>query len=76
VWFVPDGQAPIEAAVFDPELIDDVVRVDAAGKRVEASFDLVTIIGAGANARRRRVFTLQEITAAPEEQAFLLNPFE
>lgn len=71
VWFIPDGQSPIEAAVLDPELMERVVRHDAEGQRVEASFDLVTIVGSGANARKRRVFTLQMVEPLPEEHDLL-----
>ncbi len=76
VWFIPDGQSPIEAAVPNPELMEQVIRRDAEGRRVGASFNLVTIIGSGANARRRRVFTLQTVEPLPEDHDLLSGSLE
>lgn len=66
LWFTPDGAAAIEAAVPSPELMEQVVQHDAANARVRAVFDVVTIVGKGANARRRQVYTLRSIEPWPE----------
>lgn len=66
LWFAPDGQAPIEAAVPSPDLIEQVVQHDAASQRVRAVFDVVTIVGKGANPRRRDVYTLRSIEPLPD----------
>jgi hypothetical protein len=71
LWFTPEGAAAIEAAVPSPELIERVVQHDAAQERVRAEFNVITIVGSGTNARRRRVYTLQSITPAPGDPTLL-----
>ncbi len=66
LWFTPDSAPAIEAAVPSPELMEQVVQHDAANARVRAIFDVVTIVGKGANARRRQVYTLRSIEPLPE----------
>lgn len=66
LWFAPDGQAAIEAAVPSPELMELAVQHDAANQRVRAEFDVVTIVGKGANPRRRQVYTLRAIEPLPD----------
>lgn len=66
LWFTPDGAGAIEAAVPNAELMEDVVQHDAANQRVRAVFDVVTIIGKGANPRRREVYTLRSIEPLPD----------
>jgi hypothetical protein len=65
LWFTPEGASPIEAAVPSQELLEQVVQHDAANARVRAVFDVLTIIGKGANARRREVYTLRSIEPLP-----------
>ncbi len=66
LWFAPDEQAAIEAAVPSPELMEKAVQHDAANQRVRAGFDVVTIVGRGANPRRREVYTLRSIEPLPD----------
>lgn len=66
LWFTPEGASPIEAAVPSQDLIEQVVQHDAANERVRAVFDVLTIIGKGANARGRQVHTLRSIEPLPE----------
>jgi hypothetical protein len=66
LWFTPDGAAAIEAAVPSPELMEQAVQHDAATQRVRAAFDVVTIVGKGANARRRQVYSLRSIEPLPD----------
>ncbi|TAM71334.1 MAG: hypothetical protein EPN48_01830 [Microbacteriaceae bacterium] len=66
LWFTPDGAAAIEAAVPSPELMEQAVQHDAANQRVRAEFDVVTIVGKGANPRRRQVYTLRSIEPLPD----------
>lgn len=66
LWFTPDGAGAIEAAVPSPELMEQVVQHDAANQRVRAVFDVVTIVGKGANPRRRAVHTLRSIEPLPD----------
>lgn len=65
LWFSPEGTGSIEAAVPDADLMEQVVQHDAAKERVEAVFDVVMIVGKGANPRRRQVYTLRSIRAVP-----------
>lgn len=66
LWFTPDGAAAIEAAVPSLELMEQAVQHDAASQRVRAEFDVVTIVGKGANPRRRQVYTLRSIEPLPD----------
>lgn len=66
LWFAPDGAGAIEAAVPTPELMEQVVQHDAANQRVRAEFDVVAIVGKGANPRRRQVYTLRSIEPLPD----------
>ena len=66
LWFTPDGRGAIEAAVPSPELMEQAVQHDAANQRVSAAFDVVTIVGRGANPRRRQVYTLRSIEPLPD----------
>ena len=66
LWFAPDGAGAIEAAVPSPELMEQAVQHDAANQRVRAVFDVVTIVGKGANPRRRMVHTLRSIEPLPD----------
>lgn len=66
LWFTPDGLGAIEAAVPSPELMEEAVQHDAANQRVRAEFDVVTIIGKGANPRRRQIYTLRSIEPLPD----------
>ncbi|MBO3664568.1 hypothetical protein [Microbacterium stercoris] len=71
LWFAPDGAGAIEAAVPTAELMEQVVQHDAANQRVQAVFDVVTIIGKGANPRRRDVYTLRSIEPLPDAPTLL-----
>jgi len=71
LWFTPDGRAAIEAAVPSPELMEQAVHHDAAGQRVRASFDVVTIVGKGANPRRRQVYTLRHLEPLPDDPTLI-----
>ncbi|WP_419817397.1 hypothetical protein [Glaciibacter flavus] len=71
LWFTPDGAAAIEAAVPSPELMEQAVQHDAANQRVRAEFDVVTIVGKGANPRRRQVHTLRSIEPLPDAQTLI-----
>ena len=66
LWFATEGSGAIEAAVPSPDLMERAVQFDAANERVEGLFDVVMIVGQGANPRSRRVYTLREIKALPE----------
>ncbi|WP_402842783.1 hypothetical protein [Microbacterium sp. GXS0129] len=66
LWFAPDGQVAIEAAVPSPDLMEQAVQHDAANQRVRAEFDVLTIVGKGANPRRRQVYTLRSIEPLPD----------
>jgi hypothetical protein len=63
LWFASEGTGSIEAAVPDADLMEQAVQHDAAKERIEAVLDVVTIIGRGANPRRRQVYTLRSIRA-------------
>lgn len=65
LWFAPDGARAVEAAVPSAELMEQVVQHDAANERVRAVFDVLTIVGKGANPRRRQVHTLRSIEPLP-----------
>lgn len=71
LWFTPDGQAAIEAAVPSTELMEQAVQHDAAGQRVRASFDVVMIVGKGANPRRRQVYTVRNLEPLPDDATLI-----
>ncbi len=66
LWFTPDGAPALEAVVPSPELMEQAVQHDAANQRVRAEFDVVIIVGKGANPRRRQVYTLRSIEPLPD----------
>ncbi|SKC47515.1 hypothetical protein [Plantibacter cousiniae (nom. nud.)] len=73
LWFAPDGSAPFEAAVPSAELIEQVVQHDAANEVVQATFDVLTIVGGGAAPRQRKVYTLRSMVRIPSQPSFPLD---
>jgi hypothetical protein len=71
LWFNPEGQRPIEAAIPSQDLIEQVVHHAAINESVIAEFDLLSIVGKGMGARVRPVYTLRSIEKAPVQPTLL-----
>jgi hypothetical protein len=71
LWFTPEGRKPFEAAVPRLELMERVVQHDAANERVRATFDVVSTIGKGVNARTHQAYTLRSIEPLPDNPTLL-----
>lgn len=73
LWFTPDGQRSIEAAVSSRELMEQVAQHAASSEKVLAEFDVISIVGKGAAAQARSVYTLRSIKPAPKPEQTLFD---
>ena len=61
MWFVPNGLPPIEAAVIDRGLLEEVASLGASGVDVNAEFSVVTQFAPGARTSARQSYVLTAI---------------
>lgn len=71
MWFAPLVGAPIEGAVIDQELLQQVAALGAASRMARATFDVVTQHPPGTAGALRKSYVLKAIEEVPQDSVEL-----
>lgn len=73
MWFIPDGEAPLEAAVLDTKLFDEVAAHAANDVRVHVRLRATVVHPPSTSAATRRSYSLLAIESFPDKEVPLVD---